>query len=142
MSDNPHGQRFHHDQDLEQGGIPRHSSGVELSKKRVFKISALLWALRAIGLGLWLQTFHCRPPATPQIIIRSLLAAYRFTAVLRGIGRCVFPQSCVYDERGISPCHLSKLQSHASDRTMIPPRALWMRRERSNYSSSQFCSST
>jgi hypothetical protein len=57
MSNNPHQQRFHHDEDLEQGGVRSHSSGVELSK------TALLWALQATGLGLWLQTYHSRSPA-------------------------------------------------------------------------------
>jgi hypothetical protein len=67
ISNNTHWQQPGHDRDIELGSVPSVPSprpgvemgkGVELGKERRFKLSATLWALESIGLGMWLQTFH------------------------------------------------------------------------------------
>jgi hypothetical protein len=64
MSNNTHWQQPSQDRDIELGSVlsPRPGvemvKGVEMGKERLFKLSATLWALESIGLGMWLQTFH------------------------------------------------------------------------------------
>jgi hypothetical protein len=66
MSNNAHWQLPGHDRDIELGSVPSPShrgrvemdKGVEIGKERLFKLSATLWALESVGLGMWIQTFH------------------------------------------------------------------------------------